>query len=107
MKNDEIANLKDSIENTRRIMIYSEMLLSALAGKLEAAEAEAVEAVRQLETAVDTAIKLRRVTERTAACRSMLEHIQRVIDQPEITNGQWDDISGIQEKLKYLKEKHD
>lgn len=52
MKNDEIANLKDCIENTRRIMIYSEMLLSALAGKLEAAEAEAVEAVRQLETAV-------------------------------------------------------
>ena len=52
MKNDEIANLKDSIENTRRIMTLSEMLLSALAGKLEAAEAEAVEAVRQLETAV-------------------------------------------------------
>lgn len=52
MKNDEIANLKDSIEKTRRIMTLSEMLLSALAGKLEAAEAEAVEAVRQLETAV-------------------------------------------------------
>ena len=51
MKNDEIANLKDCIENTRRIMTLSEMLLSALAGKLEAAEAEAVEAVRQLETA--------------------------------------------------------
>ena len=30
--------------------------------------------------------------------------IQRAIDQPEITNGQWDDISGIQEKLKYLRE---
>ena len=88
-------------------MTFSEMLLRALAEKLEAAEAEMVEAVRQLETAVDTAIKLRRVTERTAACRSMLEHIQWVIDQPEITNGQWDDISGIQEKLKYLKEKHD
>ena len=52
MKNDEIANLKDCIENTRRIITLSEMLLSALAGKLEAAEAEAVEAVRQLETAV-------------------------------------------------------
>lgn len=52
MKNDEIANLKDSIEKTRRIMTLSEMLLSALAGKLEAAVAEAVEAVRQLETAV-------------------------------------------------------
>ena len=88
-------------------MTISEMLLRALAEKLEAAEAEMVEAVRQLETAVDTAIELRRVTERTAACRSMLEYIQWVIDQPEITDGQWDNISGIQEKLKYLKEKHD
>ena len=49
-------------------MTLSEMLLRALTEKLEAAEAEMVEAVRQLETAVDTAIKLRRVTERTAAC---------------------------------------
>ena len=40
-------------------MTLSEMLLRALAEKLEAAEAEMVEAVRQLETAVDTAIKLR------------------------------------------------
>ena len=39
------------------------MLLRALAEKLEAAEAEMVEAVRQLETAVDTAIKLRKETE--------------------------------------------
>ena len=75
--------------------------------KLKAAEAEMVRVVRLLETAVETAIELRKVTERTAACRSMLEHILRVTDQPEITNGQWDDISGIQEKLKYLKEKHD
>ena len=86
-------------------MTISEMLLRALAEKLEAAEAEMAEAVRQLETAVETAIELRRVTKRTAACRSMAEHIQWVIDQPEITDGQWDNISGIQEKLKYLKEK--
>ena len=56
MKNDEIANLKNSIENT-----ISEMLLRALAEKLEAAEAEMVEAVRQLETAVDTAIRSKNV----------------------------------------------